>query len=165
MAREAKVWCMMLFLLAITLNLKNLAKGEARAPCYFIFGDSLAGSGNNNNLVTLAKANNPPYGIDFPTGCTGRFCNGRTAFDIIDLHSASDLIIPWTFNLLKLLLNRPFYFCQYHDVHHLHLDRRTFRLYFLHSTLSWGLDFRRSQRCELCIGCRGEFSSILMANI
>jgi len=25
----------------------------------------------------------PPYGIDFPQGATGRFCNGRTTTDIL----------------------------------------------------------------------------------
>lgn len=54
-----------------------------QVPCYFIFGDSLADNGNNNWLSTMAKVNYRPYGIDFPSGPTGRFCNGRTAFDII----------------------------------------------------------------------------------
>lgn len=54
-----------------------------QVPCFFIFGDSLADSGNNNLLITLAKVNYQPYGIDFPHGPTGRFCNGRTTVDII----------------------------------------------------------------------------------
>ncbi|CAK7350337.1 unnamed protein product, partial [Dovyalis caffra] len=45
--------------------------------------NSLADNGNNNFLSTSAKANYPPYGIDFPSGPTGRFCNGRTTTDII----------------------------------------------------------------------------------
>ncbi|KAI4321188.1 hypothetical protein MLD38_034601 [Melastoma candidum] len=32
----------------------------------FVFGSSLVDNGNNNDLVTLAKANYTPYGIDFP---------------------------------------------------------------------------------------------------
>ncbi|GJT10093.1 GDSL esterase/lipase-like protein [Tanacetum coccineum] len=52
-----------------------------QVPCYFIFGDSLYDNGNNNNLVTEAKANYPPYGIDFPDGPTGRFSNGRNIAD------------------------------------------------------------------------------------
>ena len=52
-------------------------------PCFFIFGDSLSDNGNNNNLVTKAKANYQPYGIDFPGGPTGRFTNGRNLVDII----------------------------------------------------------------------------------
>ncbi|KAK9292751.1 hypothetical protein L1049_020731 [Liquidambar formosana] len=34
---------------------------------FFVFGDSLVDSGNNNYLVTTARADAPPYGIDFPT--------------------------------------------------------------------------------------------------
>nr|GEX72379.1 GDSL esterase/lipase At1g29670-like [Tanacetum cinerariifolium] len=41
---------------------------QPQVPCYFIFGDSLVDNGNNNRLVTMAKANYPPYGIDFPQG-------------------------------------------------------------------------------------------------
>ncbi|XP_019151992.1 PREDICTED: GDSL esterase/lipase At1g71691-like [Ipomoea nil] len=52
-------------------------------PAMFIFGDSLIDSGNNNNLLTLAKANYPPYGIDFTQGPTGRFSNGYTIVDAI----------------------------------------------------------------------------------
>lgn len=57
--------------------------GETQVPCYFILGDSLADPGNNNFLVTTAKANYLPYGDDFPLGATGRFCNGRTTPDVI----------------------------------------------------------------------------------
>ncbi|KAJ0682396.1 putative triacylglycerol lipase [Helianthus annuus] len=57
--------------------------GEPQVPCYFIFGDSLVDSGNNNALPTIAKANYQPYGIDFPQGVNGRFTNGRTMADII----------------------------------------------------------------------------------
>ncbi|XP_056697569.1 GDSL esterase/lipase At1g29670-like [Spinacia oleracea] len=64
----------------------NMINGEPQVPCFFIFGDSLSDSGNNNNLVTLAKANFLPYGIDFPDGHTGRFTNGRTTVDIIGDH-------------------------------------------------------------------------------
>lgn len=60
---------------------------DPQVPCFFIFGDSLADSGNNNLLLTLAKGNYQPYGIDFPDGPTGRFCNGRTTVDIIGLCS------------------------------------------------------------------------------
>lgn len=59
--------------------------GKLQVPCYFIFGDSLVDSGNNNQLVTAAKANYLPYGIDFPAGVTGRFTNGRTIADIIGI--------------------------------------------------------------------------------
>uniref|UniRef100_A0A6N2KIR1 GDSL esterase/lipase n=1 Tax=Salix viminalis TaxID=40686 RepID=A0A6N2KIR1_SALVM len=55
-----------LFLLLVLLNLvSNCAHAAPQVPCFFIFGDSLADNGNNNNLVTAAKANYRPYGIDF----------------------------------------------------------------------------------------------------
>ncbi|PWA69712.1 SGNH hydrolase-type esterase domain-containing protein [Artemisia annua] len=60
---------------------------QPQVPCYFIFGDSLVDNGNNNRLVTMAKANYPPYGIDFPQGVTGRFTNGRTIADFLVFHS------------------------------------------------------------------------------
>ncbi|KAJ0972932.1 hypothetical protein J5N97_020891 [Dioscorea zingiberensis] len=54
-----------------------------QVPGFFIFGDSLVDNGNNNGLLTLARANYLPYGIDFPQGPSGRFSNGRTMADII----------------------------------------------------------------------------------
>lgn len=56
---------------------------EAQVPCFFIFGDSLVDNGNNNRMVTLARANYRPYGMDFPQGPTGRFTNGRTFVDVL----------------------------------------------------------------------------------
>lgn len=64
-----------------------LVKGEPKVPCFFIFGDSLSEVGNNNNLVTMAKANYPPYGVDFLGGVpTGRFTNNRTIEDYISTY-------------------------------------------------------------------------------
>ncbi|KAL0382716.1 UNVERIFIED_CONTAM: GDSL esterase/lipase, partial [Sesamum calycinum] len=55
---------------------------EARA--FFVFGDSLVDSGNNNYLATTARADAPPYGIDYPTRrATGRFSNGLNIPDLI----------------------------------------------------------------------------------
>ncbi|KAJ0087447.1 hypothetical protein Patl1_07614 [Pistacia atlantica] len=34
-------------------------------------------------ILTLARANYRPYGIDFPQGATGRFTNGRTYVDAL----------------------------------------------------------------------------------
>lgn len=59
------------------------SNGAPAVPCLFIFGDSLSDSGNNNPLISWAKANYLPYGIDFPGGPTGRFCNGRTTIDLV----------------------------------------------------------------------------------
>ena len=61
------------------------APGPPYFPAMFVFGDSLTDSGNNNKLLTLIKANKPPYGKDFPLGPTGRFCNGPLSTDYIGM--------------------------------------------------------------------------------
>ncbi|KAK4408193.1 GDSL esterase/lipase [Sesamum angolense] len=54
------------------------------ARAFFVFGDSLVDNGNNNYLVTTARADSPPYGIDYPTRRpTGRFSNGYNIPDLI----------------------------------------------------------------------------------
>ncbi|XP_049379981.1 GDSL esterase/lipase At5g33370-like [Solanum stenotomum] len=60
----------------------GISQSEARA--FFVFGDSLVDSGNNNYLATTARADSPPYGIDYPTRrATGRFSNGYNIPDLI----------------------------------------------------------------------------------
>ncbi|XP_012568212.1 GDSL esterase/lipase At1g29670-like isoform X2 [Cicer arietinum] len=83
MACEIKTWFVMTILFLSANYLQHCVYGKSQVPCLFIFGDSLSDSGNNNNLPTSAKSNYKPYGIDFPTGPTGRFTNGRTSIDII----------------------------------------------------------------------------------
>lgn len=73
-----------LFFLVAASNLLSI-HGDKLVPCYFIFGDSLVDNGNNNDRFTVAKANYPPYGIDYPGGETGRFSNGRNVADFIGL--------------------------------------------------------------------------------
>ncbi|KAI4295349.1 hypothetical protein L6164_035403 [Bauhinia variegata] len=70
--------------------------GNAKCLAFFIFGDSVSDSGNNNDLSTAAKVNYPPYGIDFPNGpiATGRFTNGRTAIDFITQYLGFEDFIP-----------------------------------------------------------------------
>lgn len=58
-------------------------QAQSQVPCFFIFGDSLLDNGNNNNILTLARANYRPYGIDFAEGSSGRFTNGRTTVDVL----------------------------------------------------------------------------------
>jgi len=67
----------------VGVGLWSVIGGAQQAPCYFIFGDSMADSGNNNNLWSYAKANYLPYGIDYPLGPTGRFSNGKTLVDVV----------------------------------------------------------------------------------
>lgn len=54
---------------------------------FFVFGDSLVDSGNNDFLATTARADAPPYGIDFPSHRpTGRFSNGLNIPDLISMN-------------------------------------------------------------------------------
>ncbi|KAK9002445.1 hypothetical protein V6N11_025123 [Hibiscus sabdariffa] len=80
---ERKLKLMELVVIPVLLSLSNKTNARPQVPCYFVFGDSLSDNGNNNNLPTLAKVNYRPYGIDFPQGPTGRFCNGRNMHDFI----------------------------------------------------------------------------------
>ncbi|MCD7460140.1 hypothetical protein HAX54_042949 [Datura stramonium] len=79
MASGMRIW----FVLFMTILLLVMVKSEQQVPCLFIMGDSLFDNGNNNNLLTNAKANYPPYGIDFPDGPTGRFTNGKNTADFL----------------------------------------------------------------------------------
>lgn len=67
----------------LLLTGKSWSQVVSQVPCFFIFGDSLVDNGNNNGLITLARANYRPYGIDFPQGTSGRFTNGRTFVDAL----------------------------------------------------------------------------------
>jgi phospholipase/lecithinase/hemolysin len=59
------------------------AAAKASVPCMYVFGDSLVDNGNNNNMLSLARANYRPYGVDFHEGPPGRFTNGRTMVDFL----------------------------------------------------------------------------------
>ncbi|XP_047173698.1 GDSL esterase/lipase At4g16230-like isoform X4 [Vigna umbellata] len=63
-------------------------------PASFVFGDSLVDVGNNNYIVSLAKANHDPFGIDFGMP-TGRFSNGKTVVDVISgiLNNSGEIFI------------------------------------------------------------------------
>uniref|UniRef100_A0A0E0C7P9 GDSL esterase/lipase n=1 Tax=Oryza meridionalis TaxID=40149 RepID=A0A0E0C7P9_9ORYZ len=77
------VSCVPLLRRLLLLAAAGLAGAEPQVPCYFVFGDSLVDNGNNNNIASMARANYPPYGVDFPGGATGRFSNGLTTADAI----------------------------------------------------------------------------------
>ncbi|XP_019433916.1 PREDICTED: GDSL esterase/lipase At1g71250-like [Lupinus angustifolius] len=72
-----------LFAMFLIFFSENDVVGEPLFPAMFVFGDSLVDDGNNNFLNSLAKANFAPYGIDFSSGPTGRFCNGKTPIDFL----------------------------------------------------------------------------------
>ncbi|XP_072951247.1 GDSL esterase/lipase At5g03810-like [Typha angustifolia] len=71
-----------IFVAQLLVALVGLSHGQSLVPGVVIFGDSVVDSGNNNNRLTLVKANFPPYGRDFSNQLpTGRFCNGKLATD------------------------------------------------------------------------------------
>lgn len=82
MARVLLLCSWMAFIMAMALAAFSTQADAARA--FFVFGDSLVDNGNNNYLATTARADSPPYGIDYPTHRpTGRFSNGRNIPDFI----------------------------------------------------------------------------------
>ncbi|KAL5213837.1 hypothetical protein ABZP36_002989 [Zizania latifolia] len=86
-----------LLVAAVAATVLVAAKPAASAPrAFFVFGDSLVDNGNNNYLMTTARADAPPYGIDFPTHMpTGRFSNGLNIPDIISEHLGSQPALPY----------------------------------------------------------------------
>uniref|UniRef100_A0A1D1Y5C5 GDSL esterase/lipase At1g74460 n=1 Tax=Anthurium amnicola TaxID=1678845 RepID=A0A1D1Y5C5_9ARAE len=73
--------------MALLLAGSSGTRGVSCAVVQFIFGDSLSDVGNNNYLTkSLARAILPWYGIDFGDGLpNGRFTNGRTVADIVEM--------------------------------------------------------------------------------
>ncbi|GAB4835451.1 GDSL esterase/lipase ltl1 [Ancistrocladus abbreviatus] len=87
---------MALTALAFALALFSLSAHEAEGRAFYVFGDSLVDSGNNNYLATTARADSPPYGIDYPTHSpTGRFSNGLNIPDIISERLGIDRVMPY----------------------------------------------------------------------
>ncbi|XP_059628578.1 GDSL esterase/lipase At5g33370-like [Cornus florida] len=75
---------------------------QAEARAFFVFGDSLVDSGNNDYLATTARADSPPYGIDYPTHRpTGRFSNGLNIPDIISEAMGTEPTMPYLSPFLK----------------------------------------------------------------
>ncbi|XP_031379060.1 GDSL esterase/lipase At5g18430-like isoform X2 [Punica granatum] len=88
-------WLLVIFCLALSRrDLGPHAVEAARA--FFVFGDSLVDNGNNNYLATTARADSPPYGIDYPTHMpTGRFSNGFNIPDFISQSLGSEPTLPY----------------------------------------------------------------------
>ena len=77
------VCCVIVTCLLMSLS---FASAQSSPRAFFVFGDSLVDSGNNDFLATTARADASPYGIDFPTHRpTGRFSNGLNIPDIISM--------------------------------------------------------------------------------
>ncbi|XP_065853755.1 GDSL esterase/lipase At5g18430-like [Euphorbia lathyris] len=82
--------------LTLMMILVLVGVNEVEGRAFFVFGDSLVDSGNNNYLATTARADSPPYGIDYPTHRpTGRFSNGLNIPDIISERIGSQPVLPY----------------------------------------------------------------------
>ncbi|XP_078167569.1 GDSL esterase/lipase At2g40250-like [Carex rostrata] len=87
--------------IALLLTLFVFSKAK-EAPTYdvpavFVFGDSTVDTGNNNKLVTVVKANFPPYGeAFFNKKATGRFSDGKLVPDyVVSALNLSDSLPPY----------------------------------------------------------------------
>lgn len=82
MAVAPSTWALILALYSF-----GMANASRVPTAMFVFGDSLVDVGMNNRLVSIAKANFKPNGIDYPGHRpTGRFCNGRIISDFLSEH-------------------------------------------------------------------------------
>ncbi|KAF8654039.1 hypothetical protein HU200_062184 [Digitaria exilis] len=89
----AAVWCLVQVLPSSVV----VCQQQQMPRAFFVFGDSLVDSGNNNYLATTARADSPPYGVDYyPTHrATGRFSNGRNVPDIISEYLGAEPVLPY----------------------------------------------------------------------
>ena len=84
LAMSSPAFSLTMLAAAVAVVATTVAVPRAEARAFFVFGDSLVDNGNNNYLVTTARADSPPYGIDYPTHRpTGRFSNGLNIADLI----------------------------------------------------------------------------------
>ncbi|KAF7805249.1 GDSL esterase/lipase [Senna tora] len=84
------------WMIVVMSSIVVFAEGRGRARAFFVFGDSLVDSGNNNYLATSARADSPPYGIDYPTRRpTGRFSNGFNIPDLISQRLGAESALPY----------------------------------------------------------------------
>ena len=98
-------------ILCSTEALVKLPDNET-VPALIVFGDSIVDPGNNNDLVSVAKCNFPPYGRDFIGGIpTGRFSNGKIPSDFIGpSYSPSTLSCMQSYLLLQMKYLFPCFF-------------------------------------------------------
>ncbi|KAI3960649.1 hypothetical protein MKX01_003823, partial [Papaver californicum] len=87
-ASSANIICCSISLCCILVQLVQITAiklpPNVRVPAVLVFGDSIVDPGNNNHLVSVVKANFPPYGRDFMSGTpSGRFSNGLIPSDLI----------------------------------------------------------------------------------
>ncbi|KAH6834462.1 GDSL-like Lipase/Acylhydrolase superfamily protein [Perilla frutescens var. hirtella] len=90
------MWPPIAILVATVAAVAVVAAPAEGARAFFVFGDSLVDNGNNNYLLTTARADSPPYGIDYPTHRpTGRFSNGYNIPDLISQALGAESTLPY----------------------------------------------------------------------
>ncbi|VAH25092.1 unnamed protein product [Triticum turgidum subsp. durum] len=96
MANSSSPGCVLLAA-TMALGVVLLASPAESARAFFVFGDSLVHNGDNNYLMSMARADSPPYGIDYPMHQpTGRrFSNGLNIPDIISEHLGAEPTLPY----------------------------------------------------------------------
>ena len=105
------LWALSMVLLVSNWQHWTCGRATPQVPCYFVFGDSLFDNGNNNYLTTPVKVNYLPYGIDFPTGASGRCSNGLNIADTIGLpfallyYDRYTITLSFSFNLREIIIN------------------------------------------------------------
>lgn len=72
-------------ILFLVFTMYTGANAQGLVPALYVLGDSLVDVGNNNHLeLSLAKADFPHNGIDYPgKKATGRFSNGYNFADFM----------------------------------------------------------------------------------
>lgn len=112
MANNSSAGCVFLAAIMALGVVVLLATPSECARAFFVFGDSLVDNGNNNYLMSTARADSPPYGVDYPTHqATGRFSNGLNIPDIISEHLGAEPTLPYLspeFHGEKLLVGANF---------------------------------------------------------
>ncbi|VAI76952.1 unnamed protein product [Triticum turgidum subsp. durum] len=95
---------LLLLLMALLPSAHGATTARGKISAAFVFGDSIVDPGNNNDRLTEAKANFPPYGQDFPGGvATGRFSNGKVPGDMLASRlGIKELLPPYLGNDLPL---------------------------------------------------------------
>ncbi|CAK9326026.1 unnamed protein product [Citrullus colocynthis] len=89
MKGQLMVYCLIIIGGLVESKWVDAATSRKKVGCYFVFGDSQADNGNNNDMLEReygnARADYKPYGIDFSKQSipTGRFTNGRNVPDFI----------------------------------------------------------------------------------
>ncbi|XP_031487224.1 GDSL esterase/lipase At1g71691-like isoform X4 [Nymphaea colorata] len=83
-----------LFSILFIFSIFSTATTESNVQAMFVFGDSIVEAGNNVFLDTAAKCNYFPYGVDFPSGVTGRCTNGKTPADLLGLLLGLPHLLP-----------------------------------------------------------------------